>query len=84
MDEANTQGNIGGQHDSDGEMEFTGEDKIDHTPNDETVRFYTGNAFDIVGERRRTNFRSNSSERWLDESFEIKVRNHKKTPLKCE
>jgi hypothetical protein len=36
-------------------MEFTGEDKIDHTPSDETVRFYTGNAFDIVGERRRTN-----------------------------
>lgn len=69
------------RHDSDGQMEFTGEDKIDHTPSDETVRFYTGNAFDIVGERRRTNYRSNSSERWVDESFEIKVRNHKTTPV---
>lgn len=69
------------RHDSDGQMEFTGEDKIDHTPSDETVRFYTGNAFDVVGERRRTNFRSNSSERWVDESFEIKIRNHKKTPV---
>jgi len=69
------------RHDRDGQMEFTGEDKIDHTPTDETVRFYTGNAFDIVGERRRTNYRSNAVERWVDESFEIKVRNHKTTPV---
>src|SRR5215813_11236989 len=69
------------RHDSDGQMEFTGEDKIDHTPSDETVRFYTGNAFDIVGERRRTNIKVDSSDRWVDESFEVKVRNHKKTPV---
>jgi hypothetical protein len=29
---------------------------IDHTPRDETVRIYTGNAFDLTGERRRTNY----------------------------
>lgn len=69
------------RHDSDGQMEFTGEDKIDHTPADETVRFYTGNAFDIVGERRRTYFRTNNQERWVDESFEIKLRNHKTTAV---
>lgn len=69
------------RRDQDGQMEFTGEDKIDHTPSDETVRFYTGNAFDIVGERRRTYFKTNSSERWADESFEIKLRNHKTTPV---
>jgi hypothetical protein len=69
------------RHDSDGQVEFTGEDKIDHTPADETVRFYTGNAFDIVGERRRTYFRTNSQERWVDEAFEIKLRNHKTTPV---
>jgi len=69
------------RHDSDGQMEFTGEDKIDHTPSDETVRFYTGNAFDIVGERRRTNIKVDSSDRWVDESFEIKLRNHKKTAV---
>ena len=69
------------RHDSDGQMEFTGEDKIDHTPADETVRFYTGNAFDVVGERRRTYFRTNSQERWVDEAFEIKLRNHKTTPV---
>lgn len=69
------------RHDTDGQMEFTGEDKIDHAPADETVRFYTGNAFDIVGERKRTYFRVNNQERWVDESFEIKLRNHKTTPL---
>ena len=69
------------RRDQDGQMEFTGEDRIDHTPSDETVRFYTGNAFDIVGERRRTNYKVNSQERWLDETFEIKLRNHKTTPV---
>jgi len=69
------------RHDDDGQTEFTGEDRIDHTPSDETVRFYTGNAFDIVGERRRTYFKTDSSQRWADEAFEIKVRNHKKTPV---
>lgn len=69
------------RHDQDGQMEFTGEDQIDHTPTDETVRFYTGNAFDIVGERRRTNYKRDSQDRWIDESFEIKLRNHKTTPV---
>ena len=69
------------RRDVDGRNEFVGEDRIDHTPKDETVRLYTGNAFDIVGERRQTNFRLDSSGHWVDESFEIKVRNHKKEPV---
>jgi hypothetical protein len=59
-------------------MEFTGENVIDHTPTDETVRVYTGNAFDIVGERRRTDYHIDVARQFADESFEIKVRNHKK------
>ena len=48
-------------------------------PKDETVRVYTGNAFDISGERRQTKFQSQMQPGgWLDESFEIKLRNHKK------
>ncbi len=69
------------RQDDDGQLEFTGENMIDHTPKDEKVRVYTGNAFDIVGERRRTNFVINTSQDWLDESFEIKVRNHKEEPV---
>ena len=64
--------------DTDGHLEFVGENTIDHTPKDETIRVYTGNAFDVVGERKRTNFHVESNQHWMDESFEIHVRNHKK------
>jgi hypothetical protein len=64
--------------DNDGQLEFIGENTIDHTPKDEIIRAYTGDAFDLIGERRRTDFRLDSgSNRWIDETFEIKIRNHK-------
>jgi hypothetical protein len=62
-------------------MEFTGENVIDHTPRDEKVRVYTGNAFDLAGERRRTDYKVDNNKHTLDESFEIKLRNHKKEPV---
>jgi hypothetical protein len=65
------------RRDTDGRNEFVGEDSVAHTPKDETVRLYTGNAFDIVGERRQTNYKVDRNGHWADESFEIKVRNHK-------
>ncbi len=65
------------RRDDDGQLEFTGENLIDHTPRDETVRVYTGDAFDLVGERRRTDYRIDTEHDWLDESFEIKLRNRK-------
>jgi len=34
-----------------------------------------------LGERRRTNVKVDSSNHWLDESIEIKLRNHKKEPV---
>ena len=70
------------RRDVDARNEFIGEDQIDHTPEDETVRLYTGNAFDLVGERRQTNFKLDTNARMADESFEIKVRNHKKERAK--
>ena len=69
------------RRDRDGQVEFTGENEIDHTAKDETVRVYTGNAFDIAGERRQTHFQTQGGpyqQGWLDESFEIKLRNHEK------
>ena len=65
------------QDKADGSMEFIGEDKIDHTPKDEDVRVKLGTAFDVVGERRQTDFTVNSKGRVMEEAFEIKVRNHK-------
>lgn len=66
---------------NDSQIEFTGENVIDHTPRDETVRIYTGNAFDLTGERRRTNYTVDVGKHEATESFEIKVRNHKKEPV---
>ena len=59
------------------QVEFTGENEIDHTPTDETVKIITGNAFDIMGERKRTNFEVDNANNWAKESFEITLRNHK-------
>jgi hypothetical protein len=65
----------------DKQLEFTGENVIDHTPKDETIRVYTGNAFDLVGERRRTNYKIDTSKNTIDESFEITLRNHSKDAI---
>jgi len=68
------------RRDTDGRLEFTGEDTIDHTPKDERIRVFTGSAFDLTGERKRTVFLNDMGRRSIDEGFEIKVRNHKKEP----
>ncbi len=65
--------------DDDGSLQLAGEDAIDHTPKDEKVRVKMGEAFDVVGERKRTNFQS--GKRWLEETFEIRVRNHKESDI---
>ena len=62
--------------DEDGSLEFIGEDTMDHTPKDEEVKVYVGNAFDIVAERARTDV-DRVSDRVVIEAFEIKLRNHK-------
>ncbi len=69
------------RRDTDGRLEFTGEDTIDHTPKDERIRVFTGAAFDLTGERRRTIFRNDMGRSMMDEAFEIKVRNRKKEPV---
>jgi hypothetical protein len=69
------------RRDDGGQLQFVGENTIDHTPRDETVRVTTGNSFDLVGERKQTNFRVDTGDKWIDETFEIKLRNHKKEPV---
>jgi hypothetical protein len=69
------------KRDDDGKEQFVGEDEIDHTPKDEEIKLYLGNAFDIVGERAQKDFRVVVSGHIVDETFEIKVRNHKSEPV---
>lgn len=67
--------------DADAALEFIGEDEIDHTPKDETIKLHIGDAFDVVGERKRTDFRVDSGRHIMTETFEIRVRNHKTEPV---
>jgi hypothetical protein len=71
------------QKDSKGGVLFIGEDRIDHTPKDEFVTVKIGNAFDVVAERKQTDYKSISNRVWQME-FEITIRNHKDTPVTVE
>jgi len=68
------------REDEDGQLEFVGENMVDHTPKDEMIRVYTGNAFDIVGERRRVDFQVERPCS-VTEALEITLRNHKEEPV---
>lgn len=63
---------------SDHALHFVGENNLDHTPKDETVKLYTGDSFDLVGERKRLDYQVNTANHSAKESYEIKLRNHKK------
>ncbi len=69
--------------DKSGAKQFVGEDQIDHTPRDEKLRVKMGEAFDVVGDRKQTEWRAlgncSSESRW-----EIELRNHKDTPVEVE
>jgi len=62
--------------DSKGQLQFIGEDLVDHTPKDEKVRVFLGEAFDITGERKKTDV-VDLGERHKRETYEIKIKNHK-------
>lgn len=66
--------------DEDGNLEFVGENDIGHTPRNENVSIYTGNAFDLVGERKITDFQRDDRAQWLKETVEITVKNRSKEP----
>lgn len=66
---------------TDGALEFIGEDRIDHTPRDEDVKVGLGSAFDIVGERRSVDFSVDWKKNILTETIEVKLRNHKPQPV---
>lgn len=65
---------------ADNNREFVGEDIIAHTPKDEELMLRLGSAFDIVGERKQTNYEDDPSN--ITETFEIKLRNHKSEPVR--
>jgi len=71
------------QADSKGGVQFAGEDRINHTPKDETLRIYTGNAFDVVCERKQTDYKKLDMD-LFEMEYEITLRNHKDGPVTVE
>ena len=71
------------QADSKGGVQFVGEDRIDHTPKDETLNLKIGNAFDVVCERKQIDFEKIAGNVYEVE-YEITLRNHKATPVTVE
>lgn len=65
------------KNDKEGSLQFIGEDSIDHTPKDEKIRIKLGNAFDVVGSRKQTDWKKIAIDTY-EASFEILLRNHKK------
>ncbi|HWR72655.1 MAG TPA: DUF4139 domain-containing protein [Nitrospirota bacterium] len=63
--------------DKEGSLQFVGEDSIDHTPKDEKVRIKLGDAFDVVGSRKQTEWKKIAWDTY-EAAFEISLRNHKK------
>jgi hypothetical protein len=71
------------QKDSKGNILFVGEDHIDHTPKDEALNIHIGTAFDVICERKQTDYKRVDAHTWEME-FEITLRNHKDTPITVE
>jgi hypothetical protein len=71
------------QADSRGGVQFVGEDRITHTPKDESLSLHIGDAFDVVCERKQTDFRR-LSDRLYEMEFEITLRNHKDAAITVE
>ncbi len=71
------------QKDSKGNILFVGEDRIDHTPKDEALNIHIGTAFDVISERKQTDYKHTDTHTWEME-FEITLRNHKDTPITVE
>jgi hypothetical protein len=71
------------QADSKGNIQFAGEDNIEHTPKDENLRIHVGNAFDVVCERKQMDYKKLSNN--LSEmEYQITLRNHKDGPVTVE
>jgi len=71
------------QRDRRGTAQFVGEDRIEHTPKDELVKVTMGNAFDVVAERRQTDYRK-LADNLYEDAFEVTLRNHKDAPITVE
>ena len=69
--------------DSKGGQQFLGEDRIDHTPRNENISVKVGDAFDIVAERKQTDYKR-INDKVTEYAYEISLRNRKKEAVTIE
>jgi hypothetical protein len=69
---------------SDGTLEFVGEDLVDHTPRNNTVRLRLGRAFDITGTRTAKDFSIDQRRRTMSETYVVELKNAKNVEQKVE
>lgn len=65
------------KQDMEGSLQFVGEDSMDHTPKDEKIRVKLGEAFDVIGTRKQTEWKKIASDTY-EAGYEVSLRNHKK------
>ncbi len=65
-------------------LEFVGEDRIEHTPENADIVLKIGNAFDVTAERTRKNVVRSSNSKQTEETYEIKLKNAKSEPVKVD
>ncbi|MBX6320982.1 MAG: DUF4139 domain-containing protein [Rhodospirillaceae bacterium] len=68
------------KRDSRGQMIFLGEDSIDHTPKNESVRLNLGQAFDVTARARQTEFEQ-LGEETFESAYAIEIKNAKSEPV---
>lgn len=72
------------KRDSQGNAQFIGEDRIDHTPKNETARLKLGKSFDVTAERKQTEFKKLSGtgpwQYQFESAYELVLRNAKPEP----
>jgi hypothetical protein len=68
------------KYDTEGSLQFVGEDKIDHTPKDEKIRVKLGDVFDVVATRKQIEWKKIAHDTY-EAAYEILIRNHKKDDI---
>ena len=69
------------KQDSQGKAQFVGEDRIDHTPKNETLRLKLGEAFDVTADKTQTDFvKLSGTGPWqyqFETAYRLRLRNAK-------
>ena len=71
--------------DTAGNVQFVGEDRMDHTPKNEHVRLRLGDAFDVTANKKQTDFKKQAAVGKFsfvaDQAFAVKLKNAKPSPV---